>query len=66
MIKNLRIIDNHECKPLQKYNSGLQKQEIEIQMFDDMNWYWVRWDDRRGNTAEGIAYCPYCGEKLKS
>lgn len=57
------VIEEHECEILRKFNSELRKQEITIQKLSDMGWYWVRWSDKE-NIAEGIGYCPYCGEKL--
>lgn len=64
MSKSLNVIENHECEVLEKYNARLKKQEIGIQRFNDLRWYWVRWSEKLGNTADGIAYCPYCGQKL--
>lgn len=57
------VIEEHECEMLRKFNAQLRKQEIAIQKLSDMGWYWVRWSDKK-NTADGICYCPYCGEKL--
>lgn len=62
-MNKLTVIEEHECEILRKFNSGLSKQEIGIQKLSDMGWYWVHWSDK-GNTAEGIGYCPYCGKKL--
>lgn len=64
MIKHIEVIESHECNVLEKFNAGLKKQEIEIQKFNDLRWYWVRWSEKLGNKADGIAYCPYCGQKL--
>lgn len=64
MSKSINVIEDHTCEVLEKYNARLEKQEIGIQRFSDLRWYWVRWSEKRGNTADGIAYCPYCGLKL--
>lgn len=48
--------------PETRYNR-LHKAHIAIQKYSDGSWYWVQWNDK-SNTANGIAYCPYCGQKL--
>lgn len=64
MSKHMEVIESHECDVLDKYNNGLKKQQIAVQRLSDLHWYWVRWSNKQGNTADGIAYCPYCGAKL--
>lgn len=64
MKRPIEVIEHHECEVLEKYNASLKKQGIAIQRFSDLRWYWVRWSEKHGNTADGIAYCPYCGKKL--
>lgn len=49
---------SHECDILRK-----TKVKISIDNVDNQ-WLWVYWDDKNGNTAHGIKYCPYCGEEL--
>lgn len=64
MSRPMEVIESHECKVLEKYNAGLKKQQIAVQQLNDLHWYWVRWSEKHGSTADGIAYCPYCGHKL--
>ena len=64
MSRPMEVIESHECKTLEKYNAGLKKQQIAVQRLSDLHWYWVKWSEKHGNTADGIAYCPYCGHKL--
>lgn len=47
----------HECEAL------ANEDIISIQKIDG-KWGWVFWDDRKGNQAHGIAFCPYCGKDL--
>lgn len=63
MNKPLLVVGNHECEILEKFNAGLNGQKIDIQKLNDGAWYWMCWNKKR-NTADGIAYCPYCGQKL--
>lgn len=63
MSKPLDVISEHECEVLEKYNNRLHKIHIAIQKYSDGSWYWIQWNDKR-NTANGISYCPYCGQKL--
>lgn len=63
MSKPLEVVSEHECKTLEKYNNRLSKTHFAIQKYGDGSWYWVQWSDK-SNTANGIAYCPYCGQKL--
>ena len=60
----LEEISRHECEVLEKFNARLGKVQYGIQRLSDGHWYWTRWSDKKGNTADGIAYCPYCGQKL--
>lgn len=64
MLKHIETIEIHECDTLEKFNSGLKKQVIGIERFNDLRWYWVRRSEKLGNKADGIAYCPYCGQRL--
>ncbi len=47
----------HECKILQTHD------DISIQKIKGY-WNWVFWNDKKGNRAHGIGYCPYCGAEL--
>lgn len=48
----------HECKSLRNI-------EVPIAIEKHNNhWLWVFYDDKKGTTAHGIKYCPYCGELL--
>lgn len=64
MKKPLEVVEHHECEILEKFNARLGKTQYGIQRLSDNHWYWTRWNDKKGNTADGIAYCPYCGQKL--
>lgn len=48
----------HECNALRSIDN------ISIQNIKG-RWCWVFWDDKKGNQAHGIGFCPYCGEKLE-
>lgn len=60
----MEVIENHECEILEKFNSRFKRPDIGIQRLSNLQWYWIRWNDKKGNTADSIIYCPYCGEKL--
>jgi hypothetical protein len=64
--KPLEIIGHHECEILERYNGNPKHagHNIDIQKLSDGNWYWVKYGDTRGNAADGIKICPYCGEVL--
>ena len=47
----------HECDVIN------QADNISIEKIRK-HWYWVFWNDKKGNQAHGIGYCPYCGDKL--
>ena len=47
----------HVCKALVK------QPKISIEKIG-RHWFWCFWDDKKGNTAHGIRYCPYCGDDL--
>lgn len=47
----------HECNSLETIHS------ITIQKIHG-RWLWVFWDDKKGNVAHEISYCPYCGKSL--
>lgn len=64
MNKSSGILQEHECFILKEYNMRSKNSEIAIQKLSDNCWYWVRYDDKKGNIADGIGYCPYCGAKL--
>ena len=67
MKKTMEVIEEHKCEILENYNARLKKKDIDgiaIQRLSDLRWYWIRWGSKRGSTADGIAYCPYCGQKL--
>ena len=57
MEKEIVLDEIHECKTMSSFD------KISIQKHDG-KWYWVFWDDKKGNTAHGIRYCPYCGKSL--
>lgn len=48
----------HECKAMRTVD------DISIQKIKG-RWYWVFWNDKKGNQAHGIGFCPYCGEQLE-
>lgn len=50
--------DFHSCKSLNTVDN------ISIQRIS-RQWLWCFWNDKKGNTAHGIKYCPYCGELLE-
>lgn len=56
-MKTAQLDKQHECNAMRNADS------ISIERHDG-KWYWIFWDDKKGNSAHGIAYCPYCGEKL--
>lgn len=45
----------HECKTINKSN------DVSIEKING-SWNWVFWNDKKGNQAHGIRYCPYCGK----
>lgn len=47
----------HECEILRTAKN------ISIQKIDK-HYYWTFWDDKKGNQAHGIKFCPYCGKEL--
>lgn len=47
----------HKCKAM------ISSDNISIQKING-KWYWVFWDDKKGNKAHGIGFCPYCGKNL--
>ncbi|MBR5193057.1 MAG: hypothetical protein IKW37_01365 [Bacteroidaceae bacterium] len=49
---------SHECMTLQE-----SKVDISVELIRG-KWYWVFWE-KASVEAHGIAYCPYCGEKLE-
>lgn len=64
MGRPLEILENHECETIEKFNASAKGARYEIQKLSDDHWYWARWS-RKGNTADGILFCPYCGEQLR-
>lgn len=56
----MNITENkyHECKAMQTAS------DISIQKIKG-HWCWVFWNDKKGNQAHGIGFCPYCGERLE-
>lgn len=62
----LEVIKHHECETLEKYNNNPRHSRniIAIQKLSDNHWYWAMYNDKKGNTANGIGYCPYCGIDL--
>ena len=48
----------HECDVLKRTKVKLTIEKI------NGDWLWVYWNEKEGNTAHGIRYCPYCGEEL--
>lgn len=52
------ITNYHECTALRNIDN------ISIQKIKN-HWYWVFWNDKKGNRAYGIAFCPYCGKRLQ-
>lgn len=48
----------HDCKALRNID------DISIQKIKK-HWYWVFWNDKKGNQAHGIGFCPYCGKRLQ-
>lgn len=63
VIDVVEIVESHECDVLKKYNDSSPKRGIAIQRFGNLRWYWVKFGDE-GDMADGIGYCPYCGQKL--
>lgn len=51
--------ENHECEILRN-----SKTEISINKIVE-KWYWIRWNDKKGNQADGVKFCPYCGQHLE-
>lgn len=49
--------ERHECETIQKSIVTISIEKIGKQ------WYWILWGKKK-SKANGIRFCPYCGEEL--